>query len=235
MIRKSSYCTAEVCGLIFSKKKDLLKHFKQAHESIQDTCSICDKKFNSRRNYIRHIQLHSNRPSKRCDECGLTFTNNSNLRRHESQKHSNYKHAKQILLELVFNMKEPIGDNSAKAPTNNGLMVLRPTLEGEIEEGVHLIPEDGPRGENFACDDCGKKFGTSFNLKRHNRSFHTSKETMCPHRFCQKIFSDKFMMIKHKQTCYKHCPWENCDLKFTRIKLFKKHQSGHELKMRRLL
>ena len=76
---------------------------------------------------------------------------------------------------------------------------IRPGNEFE-EEGRFLIPESEPRRQHLECDDCGKRFGNRSNLTRHVKSLHKSQETVCPHPFCQKIFSDKFMMMKHKSS-----------------------------------
>ena len=146
--------------------------------------------------------------------------------------HGNYAMAKQILLQQYI-INNPGVDCNLTVPVDDGLDL---TSFNEVEEeGRHLIPEICSRRQFVACDECGLAFQTNYNLKRHKRSFHASKETPCPHPFCQMSFSDKFMMIRHKLSCFLHCQWPDCDMKFTRPKLFQQHLNGHESRKARLL
>jgi uncharacterized Zn-finger protein len=135
----------------------------------------------------------------------------------------------------ILNLRKPVTSVTIESSHvfQPSLVLLTP--ENDSEGGRHPIPETGPRGQRFGCDECGKKFKNSFNLKRHTRSYHDIKETISPHSFFKKSFSDKFMMVKHKQSCYLQCQWSSCELRFTRQKLFKQHQNAHESKMRRVL
>ena len=252
IIKKSYHCTSDNCDKIFTKKKVLVMHFKEFHQSASYSCSICDRKFKDRCNYKRHVMLHRERPAVQCKDCAKFFTNNGNLKRHIKENHSSYSLAKEILVELLIKImtRENIEASGSEEMPGKEVEHISQGNEFEMpgrevehicpgnefeEEGRFLIPESGPRGEHFVCDECGKRFGNRSNLNRHVKSLHKSQETVCPHPFCQKIFSDKFMMMKHKSFCFMKCPWEDCSLKFTRPTLFKQHQKAHESRMRRLI
>ena len=174
IIKKSYHCTSDNCDKIFTKKKVLVMHFKEFHQSASYSCSICDRKFKDRCNYKRHVMLHRERPAIQCKDCGKFFTNNGNLKRHIKENHSSYSLAKEILVELLIKIvtrenieasgsEEMPGKEVEHISEGNELEIpgevehIRPGNEFE-EEGRFLIPESGPRGEHFGCDDCGKRF-----------------------------------------------------------------------------
>ena len=226
--KKQHHCTAENCEEIFSSKKLLTSHFNQTHPTNRFSCSRCGKKIKLGQNYLRHIKLHNEKPIISCEVCKKSYSNQFNLKRHIENEHSRSAIARSILKELIVNIVKDKKVVAEKNVNKDG---------GLDEEGIHLIPDNGPRGDSFACNECGKTCRDQFNLDRHIKAFHSNSntDTICPHPFCTKTFSDKFMMIQHKKECFLNCPWENCSMKFTRPKLFQRHQKSHETRLRRLL
>ena len=160
-IKKRYHCTSEECDLIFTKKKFLVKHFQQIHQLALYSCSVCEKKIKKRSNYMRHIQLHREKTIITCIKCTQTFSNKGNLMRHIKKDHSHFTIAKEILLDLILNLKENVG-NEAEISGEIDLKHISPEPEDGLEErGRVLIPETGPRGEQFIVKIVGKVLATS--------------------------------------------------------------------------
>lgn len=83
---------------------------------------------------------------------------------------------------------------------------------GELQDGgnspsaKHCPTEEDPektvqkqekKVKEFKCQKCDTKFGTSYNLKRHELAHHDKKK-LFPCKFCDKSFSQKANMSRHE-------------------------------------
>ena len=79
------------CDITFSKRFNMLKHYRNKHEGVTYPCKQCSFHTTELSNLKRHMNCKhmpaQTRLSYPCKQCGFDTTELSNLRRHIKNKH----------------------------------------------------------------------------------------------------------------------------------------------------
>ncbi|XP_052895432.1 zinc finger protein 845-like [Anopheles moucheti] len=198
--QKSKSYACEHCDRTFHTKKR-----RDVHRTVHDRtmCQICDKSVRIR--YLKqHIaQIHDTpRKCYMCDLCGKNFTSSLSLDRHIKQhqgiqtietlqcKHCDKQlRGKYNMLKHIQRMHQEVGnvytcDECAHESPNS--FALK-----EHKKRVHS-------GEQFECEQCGKRFKRKVYLTEHIAALHTRIPLyMC--EFCEATFNSKANYYSHRK------------------------------------
>lgn len=171
-------------------------------EERKHSCPICVRRhFRNAYRLTRHMTTHTKVRAFRCPVCALTFTQSYHVKRHMRNKHKQSQYS------------------CAKCPKS-----FSSWLELQAHGKTHAA-------KVLKCDDCGRKFGRLFHLKRHVVShYRESSEdgSTCPK--CQKKFALTEDLSKHLESHSQEdngvCP--KCDATFCSSEDLEAHLKVHQ-------
>ena len=96
------------CESVFSSKHQLLRHFSQIHEDVDEwNCNDCDYQANNSSSLMNHLKLTKHQPSEgnvksisniwKCNNCEQEFTTYPSLMKHRKNEHNQTKVCKYFL------------------------------------------------------------------------------------------------------------------------------------------
>ena len=172
---RTGVCT--VCGKTVARPS-LLKH-QETHCKASFQCQTCGREVSGGKKYLRHLQSHQAKPREdqnqkteyKCGECGLVF-GTLNLKQIHRYKAHNY-HA-----------------------------FFCPVCGKKCYGSAVLNKHVGTHSESkeVCCDQCGRKFKSQFNLKRHQRVHQpdSEKRYKCSYSVdCTRAFSNSDSLHSH--------------------------------------
>ncbi|PIO13051.1 hypothetical protein AB205_0003910, partial [Aquarana catesbeiana] len=80
---EESSLSCSVCGKLFTKKRELLKHKKYHTAERPYSCSECGKCFISKGQLLEHQTIHTGERRYSCSECGKRFVRKGQLLEHQ--------------------------------------------------------------------------------------------------------------------------------------------------------
>ncbi|GFO33663.1 PR domain Zinc finger protein 10-like [Plakobranchus ocellatus] len=192
------------CNVVFKDHKDLMDHVSTHAQKplVKDgrpfCCSQCPKSFSTSERLARHQLVHGDDSEKplECPVCFKRITNNSAMACH-MKKHSDRKYYDCPICGTDFD-----------------------TASGMREHAQ--VRHADPNGR-YPCLECPKIFDDFGLLKKHVRSFHSSKVFPCPE--CNKKFprEDKLRLHMLRHTTHREFMCETCGRQFKRKDKLKEH------------
>jgi len=169
----------ETCGFLFTTSSDLIRH-ERTHDNIKNfICSFknCGFATSRREHLFNHERTHTSIESRLthpCDTCDKLFSSTSVLNRHKKTCSKP---------NVMKSQKKTECDECKKSFSSVQKLKMHKKLHQEVLE--------------FVCDVCGKLFPTIESLSTH-KVLHGTK--MFPCELCDKKFSRKDYLIKHRNT-----------------------------------
>uniref|UniRef100_A0A182SLA9 C2H2-type domain-containing protein n=1 Tax=Anopheles maculatus TaxID=74869 RepID=A0A182SLA9_9DIPT len=223
--RKSSIVTPPVVETITKVEKqdpddaDKLTPFEAAKVTVIEseltgethyTCTICGGQFTGKSSIKEHLSTsHAAIKRRSCEYCGRTFIQTGDLTRH-TRIHTGYRPFKCPVVECSFAF----------------------ISSGDLHKHVRRHNQQ-PLPKPHVCDQCGKDFERSYDLKRH-KTMHAKSEPdfkgiSCG--VCGKVFArqDQFRAHTYRHIGYRPYQCEICGKAFTDPSNYSKHARLHEM------
>jgi KRAB domain-containing zinc finger protein len=177
--------SCSVCGILFSRKHDLLKHLK-THDKKLDLCASLS--VNNENGAIGNIErMVSDMKSELegtgivhgfpCTVCGRTLTRKFDLSRH-LKTHLGRLVGFVDAIDHTPGVDIPPG---SFGPDNGSVSIVREAIDGHMHGGEHNTdkPFINERKTGFPCTICSRIFTRKYDLRRHV-TVHTKKQYLYP-------------------------------------------------------
>ena len=175
-------CTGSVkCSKLFQSKEALEEHVAKSHDkSVKGDGSYCDTCGKFLPNVYRLKKHHdAHHRQIKCKVCGSFFSGTIGLASHRDREHS---------------QKLP-------CPHCHKLLASRVKLE------YHMISHMAPEEKKYICEKCGKRFGWSHHLAKHEMNVHVrSRPYKCSVSGCNWAFNDLSNRNMHERRVHKLGP-----------------------------
>lgn len=268
------------CGKMFKKKSHMRNHLLTHTGERPYHCKECGKSFNSPANLQRHHLTHTGERPYRCDICQKCFTQSSTLQQHLLVHSRHYPYKCQECgsvfhrpYRLLMHRYHHTGEYPYKCQTCGRSFLLRRLLEvhqlshtgqqphrctsgcGAAFVTAEQLKEHkcGKMSRHFECSVCGKKVGSTAQLRAHER-LHGDIQTpevveeeppvlepppprprrpTCPKAFecsdCKKLFSTETSLQVHRRihTGERPYPCPDCGKAFRQSTHLKDHRRLH--------
>ncbi|XP_048357798.1 zinc finger protein 574 [Sphaerodactylus townsendi] len=268
------------CGKMFKKKSHMRNHLLTHTGERPYHCKECGKSFNSPANLQRHRLTHTGERPYRCDICQKCFTQSSTLQQHLLVHSRHYPYKCQECgsvfhrpYRLLMHRYHHTGEYPYKCQTCGRSFLLRRLLEvhqlshtgqqphrctsgcGAAFVTAEQLKEHkcGKMSRHFECSVCGKKVGSTAQLRAHERlhgDIQTSegaeeeppmlepppprpRRPACPKTFecgdCKKLFSTETSLQVHRRihTGERPYPCPDCGKAFRQSTHLKDHRRLH--------
>uniref|UniRef100_A0A182TV44 C2H2-type domain-containing protein n=1 Tax=Anopheles melas TaxID=34690 RepID=A0A182TV44_9DIPT len=174
------------------------------------TCTICGGQFTGKATIKEHLgTVHAAIKRRSCEYCGRTFLQTGDLTRHV-RIHTGQRPFKCPVVECSFAF----------------------ISSGDLHKHVRRHNQQ-PMPKPHVCDQCGKDFERSYDLKRH-KTMHAKSEPdfkgiTCG--VCGKVFArrDQFRAHTYRHIGYRPYQCEICGKSFTDPSNYSKHARLHEM------
>lgn len=158
----------EYCGKEFRTKGCIKSHIKYHIGDKRHKCTECDRAFVKSADLKRHMAGHKNEKNFECEDCGSAFTRRDNLKAHR------LLHSRESVVTCDLCSKEFINAVYLKRHMHIHKQAKKKPYECqwcpktyEQLEGLRRHIRQHVGDEKFICKECGKKFITNIQLKRH--------------------------------------------------------------------
>ena len=175
-------CTGSVkCSKLFPNQETLNEHVIKCHDkSVKDEGSYCDSCGKFLPN-VHRLKKHHDAHHRliKCKTCGETFPGTIGLASHR---------------DLVHSQQLP-------CPNCDKLLPSKVKLE------YHMICHMTPEEKKYICEKCGKRFGWSHHLAKHEMNVHVrSRPYKCSVQGCNWAFNDLSNRNMHERRVHKLGP-----------------------------
>ncbi|XP_029174202.1 zinc finger protein 569-like [Nylanderia fulva] len=190
------------CDKTFTTNNYLQAHMREMHGNNRYPCESCNKTFRRKRDLNIHMLTHTDYKAT-CPECKKTFKYRANMLNHYKNAHSKIK----LYLRQNFEVDIEVSSyGSSRNLPGSGRVerTLEPYSTGISGPQSYMFSDDIQESmrkkydESHKCDICEKYFSKKYNLKKHNRTVHsTEKPHSCQH--CGTSFRLKRELHNHKK------------------------------------
>ncbi|XP_070570367.1 uncharacterized protein [Ptychodera flava] len=186
------------CGKAFAQANGLRTHIMSHTGEKPYKCTLCDKAFNSAFKLKCHKAMHEDKLPYPCELCDKAFTMPCHLKLHHSKYH----------LKLRPYLCDTCGKDFADSKTlyyhkkihsdDPKQFVCSHCSRGFHSKSLLIKHERTHTGEKpFACQECGKKFSRSDNLRCHMKIHNREvKEYRCDQ--CDRICKSAADLKRHQ-------------------------------------
>ncbi|CAH1795727.1 unnamed protein product [Owenia fusiformis] len=239
LYRKEGHCRVrsmgsmcEHCGRSFKSRKGLDVHMEEKHAPTKDfTCPECNKSFSSETLCQTHIKTRHGERSFMCDECGKSFYRQGLLNCHIATVHkpevlkTNCEHCKTEFPNKRLRLKH-IRRTPECRKALNMYNIQCPICEKEFcrQVDIDMHMDKVHSGEEFVCDECGRKYETIVKLKKHKKEHLRLHECSV----CSKRFGDRKHLVDHARIHTGVRPYKclDCGKAFTQSASLYKHKQS---------
>ena len=228
------------CGKVFAKRKSLMDHKRNIHNSRNLECHVCHKIMAGVKTLTHHLKtIHSNaEPEKvsstkkpaplkynfECQICKKGMASRKTLAHHYEDVHE-LKHGN-VEGEASFDAGVAGGDDDGSQIKIDCTVCFK-TFANQNSLYGHMI--DKHEEKTFECIFCPEKFSRMFLLRKHIKNTHDKSSSFpCPH--CTKEFASYNTLYTHIRVLHKEKRFEckECQAYFgTKSELKEHEQNSH--------
>lgn len=202
---EQSYYECDLCKRLFTVLDDCERHV-QAHYQMMVKCERCGSDFMSKKSLARHLKKKSCHPIFRCTDCTKTFTTKTALLKH-SFSHLGLLPYTCIRCCSHFRLARLYRRHHCKPERINCVACLREfACQRDFEQHKKDTgcwgsgngnetngPDKRAKGNEIRCLECGQRFDTLEEMKRHMGSHQ--RVLKCAE--CGKGFRSALLLMSH--------------------------------------
>ena len=233
-VHENSKFTCDVCGKVFSLKKELNKHRIAYHdkniEAIQYQCDICLKTFPHIQTVSQHKKSVHLKLKFHCDICSREFAWKSSLQKHKREFHfgiqfpchfCEYTSTQKSHLKVHINAQH---ECTFKFECDICCKVFK--QKSHLKKHVEVVHD---KIKSFKCEHCEKQFGHKSTLDTHLSITHDKSEEQC--NICGKMLNSKYLrkhiLFNHENNKSSKC--DICEKEFTIREMLNNHLLSHSM------
>jgi len=183
LLKRTDLFACTVCNAIFGTKKALETHMKRKHrQQKRHSCNLCDYSTDHKSKFKSHQLTHTKIKEFVCGQCKKGFGQKGNLNTHIKAVHSKETYKCEICSKSF---------------------ARKSSLQYHIS-AVHQ------KQKPFVCIECGKSFGYSYDLIKHERIHTGVKLFNC--KYCSKSFRLSSILKHHEIRMHTRNFPHNCSI-----------------------
>ena len=168
---KEKKFSCQICEKKFASRNGLYDHHKTKHdESNPNKCKICLQLFASKSQLDAHSRVHTGEKPFVCSTCGKQFATKFSLDVH-SRVHTGEKPFVCSTCGMGFTnqytMRRHTATHSVERKHRCAICPVEKSFKTKAQLSIHMRRHSDPK---YHCKQCKKKFYTSSNLKRHEKT-----------------------------------------------------------------
>ena len=214
------------CEVQFTRKDNLKKHIRFAHEGIADfSCPVCKKGFMHKRDFTVHCENVHNGTKKRKRRKRETIITNDYETFFCQQCDYNCKHRQQLKIHIESKHEGKRYNCSQCDKKYTQIQDLNKHIKADHE------------GRRFKCDNCEFVSKTKTDVKRHKNIHHRSPEERIKYicNFCSNVYLNEKYFKKHMKSNHfngeKVHKCDKCSYTTKYRGFFKQHVEKHQVKI----
>ena len=204
--------TCPHCGLKFAAEAHYHLHVYEHTGKKPFVCDVlgCGRGFMSKFKLDRHALIHSCPRHHKCPYCDKSFNRKDHLKNHLITHDPNKKIWKCEVCakeySYSFSYRTHMAFHAAESGVTLDCAICKKTFTDKEELIFHLKVHTGARAAKNAsekihnCFECGKKFYTRKDVKRHMITHTKRKDFLC--QFCPQRFGRKDHLTRHLKTSH---------------------------------